>query len=104
MAMVIEWLKFRVNPQKREEFIRKDAEIWTSVLASYPGFLGKEVWIDPHTLEEVVCIIRWETKEQWKAIPQTALDATEQQFARGMGKVYELVETGEYQVCKFPRC
>ena len=101
--MVIEWLKFRVSHQLREKFILKDAEIWTSMLASYPGFLGKEVWINPESPEEIVFVIRWETRQQWKSIPQAALDKTEQQFAQQMGKdEYQMIETFEYQVRKFP--
>ena len=54
--MVIEFLKFKVTPELREKFIQKDAEIWTAALARYPGFLSKEVWIDPNTPAEVVMV------------------------------------------------
>ncbi|MFB8793438.1 MAG: TIGR03792 family protein [Microcoleus sp.] len=39
--MVIEWLKFQVPPEKWEEFIQRDEEVWTAGLRSVPGFLGK---------------------------------------------------------------
>ncbi|MDJ0549362.1 MAG: TIGR03792 family protein, partial [Microcystis sp. M49637_WE12] len=45
--MVIEWLEFQVKPEAREKFIQKDQEIWTKFLAKQPGFLGKELWINP---------------------------------------------------------
>lgn len=100
--MVIEWLKFKVDPRSRETFIQKDAQIWTPVLASSAGFLGKEVWIDPHAIREVVLVIRWETRQQWKAIPQDVLDATEQKFAEQMGEIeYQMIESSEYQIRKF---
>ena len=100
--MVIEWLKFRVDPHSREAFIQKDAQVWTPVLASYSGFLGKEVWIDPQAVGEVVLIIRWETRQQWKAIPQDVLAATDQNFAEQMGKIqYQMIESSEYQIRKF---
>ncbi|MGK7874423.1 MAG: TIGR03792 family protein [Xenococcaceae cyanobacterium] len=102
--MVIEWLKFRVSPQSREKFIQKDAQIWTQMIASYPGFLGKEVWINPNAPEEIVLVIRWQTRQQWKSIPQAALEETEQQFAQQMGEdEYQMVESSEYQVRKFPQ-
>ncbi|MEH1876125.1 hypothetical protein [Nostoc sp. S13] len=41
--MVIELLKFKVAPNLCEDFIQKDAQIWTTVLAEYPRFLGKDV-------------------------------------------------------------
>jgi uncharacterized protein (TIGR03792 family) len=101
--MVIEWLKFRVSSSSREKFIQKDAEVWTSVLRGFPGFLGKEVWINPAAPEEIVLVVRWETLQQWKSLPQPLLDETEQKFAQQMGDdLYQIIETGEYQIRKFP--
>ncbi len=97
--MVIEWLKFRIQPEFREVFIQKDTAIWTAALSQYPGFLGKEVWLNPHKLDELILVIHWETREDWAAIPMTFLFQVEQAFAKEMGKDnYQLVETGEYQV------
>lgn len=102
--MVIEWLKFRVKSQLREEFVQKDAQIWTAFLASVSGFLGKEVWIHPDISDEVVFIVRWATREQWKSIPLESLEATEEQFAQQIGKDnYQMIESSEYQVRKFAR-
>ncbi|MBW4642958.1 MAG: TIGR03792 family protein [Goleter apudmare HA4340-LM2] len=100
--MVIELLRFKVAAELRESYIQKDAEIWTIALAKYPGFLGKEVWINPHDATEVMMIIRWATREQWLAIPQAELKAIEDKFAQALGNSYELLESSEYQVRKFP--
>lgn len=101
--MVIELLKFKMNPAVRESFIQKDEEIWTTALTKYPGFLGKEVWINPNDKSEVVIVVQWETREQWKSIPQTDLDAIESKFDRSLEFTYEMVESSEYQMRKFPR-
>ena len=101
--MVIELLKFKVAPEHREQFIQKDAEIWTQALAGCPGFLGKEVWINPNEPTQVILVIRWATREQWKSIPLELLDAIEQQFAQQLGDIYQIVEVSEYQVRKFPQ-
>lgn len=101
--MVIEWLKFRVSPELREKFIQKDAEIWTAMLASYPGFLSKEVWIDPKTPTEVVLIIRWANLEAWNSVPPERLKQTEQLFAQEFGDQHPIIEAAQYQVRKFPR-
>nr|WP_208492055.1 TIGR03792 family protein [aff. Roholtiella sp. LEGE 12411] len=101
-GVVIEFLKFQVAPDLRENFIQKDAEIWTAALAKFPGFLGKEVWITPNGSQEIIIIIRWATQEQWKAIPQADLQAIEDQFLQAVGKSYPIVESAEYQVRKFP--
>lgn len=101
--MVIELLRFNVSPEARERFIQKDAEIWTAAIAGYSGFLGKEVWINPEASEEIVIVIRWRTRQEWKAVPLDVLEATELKFATAMGEAkYQMVETSEYQVRKFP--
>ncbi len=100
--MVIEWLKVRVPAELREKFIQKDAEIWTSMLASYPGFLDKEVWIDPETPTEFVLVIRWASREQWQAIPAEQLKKTEQLFTQELGGQQKIIESAEYQVRQFP--
>ncbi len=99
--MVIEWLKVRVSPELREKFIQKDAEIWTSMLATYPGFLGKEVWIHPEIPTEVVIVIRWANREAWESVPSERLQEVESLFARDLGEHQILLEAAEYQVQKF---
>lgn len=103
--MVIEWLKFRVDSKSREQFIQKDEAIWTASLATYPGFLGKEVWIEPNAPERVIFTIRWQTREQWKSIPIKDLAAIEQKFSaimREMNIKYKMLESKEFQIRKFP--
>ncbi len=100
--MVIEWLKIKVAPELRETFVQKDAEIWTPTLAKYPGFLGKQVWLDPKQPDEVVLVIQWESRTAWDAVNPKDLEETEQKFTQAMGKdTYELVEAKEYQIRKF---
>ena len=103
--MVIEWLKFRVDPDSREQFIQQDEAIWTAALATYPGFLGKEVWIEPNDSDEVIFTIRWQTREQWKSIPASDLAKIEQRFStkmREMNIKYKMIESKEFQIRKFP--
>ncbi|MEM8779673.1 MAG: TIGR03792 family protein [Cyanobacteria bacterium P01_G01_bin.49] len=101
--MVIEWLKFKVSPQSRDTFIQIDHQIWTATLAKFPGFLGKEVWISPDIPGEITLIVHWKTREQWKAVPQEILEETEQNFSRQMNNnSYEMIESKEYQIRKYP--
>lgn len=102
--MVIEWLKVQVIPELREKFIQKDEEIWTTALSKFPGYLGKQVWIDSKNSNIVVLISQWASREAWKAAPSKDLEATEMEFARQMGKnTYKIIEEGEYQLRKFPQ-
>lgn len=103
--MVIEWLKFKVDSDSREQFIRQDEKIWTASLSKYPGFLGKEVWIEPTAPNKVIFTIRWQTREQWKSIPMKDLINIEQEFSRIMREMnihYKMTESKEFQIRKFP--
>lgn len=103
--MVIEWLKFKVNSKSREQFIQKDEAIWTAALSSYPGYIGKEVWLEPNTPEEVVLVVHWQTREQWKSISVKDLAAIEQKFSKVMKEMnisYKMLESKEFQIRKFP--
>lgn len=99
--MVIEWLKVKVPLEKRERYIQKDAEIWTTVLAQYPGFVGKEVWLNPKDDSELVLVIHWQSKEAWKAVPEAVLEEADRRFTEALGESFPFIETGEYQVRKF---
>jgi uncharacterized protein (TIGR03792 family) len=99
--MVIEWLTFAVAPDHRETFIRVDNEIWTAALSQYPGFIAKEVWISPDLADQVVTIIRWQTRDQWKAIPPADLEQIEQQFQTTFNLPYRMIDTREYQVRRY---
>jgi uncharacterized protein (TIGR03792 family) len=101
--MVIEWLQVRVAPELREKYIHKDEEIWTAFLATCPGFLGKEVWLNPNEPTEVILVIRWATREQWKSVPPERLEEIERQFVQAMGETFPIVQSAEYQIRKFPQ-
>jgi uncharacterized protein (TIGR03792 family) len=95
--MIIEWLRFKVPPEKWEAFIRRDEEVWTAGLRNFPGYLGKEIWVDA-VENEVVMLIRWETREQWKSVPQSTIDELDSQMG---DLLIAIAESREYQVRKF---
>lgn len=97
--MVIEFLKIKVTAENREKYLQLDQEIWTKALAKCPGFLGKEVWLNPDKPTEVILIIRWASREEWKSISAQLLEQIEQQFALAIGSIgHQIVESIEYQV------
>ena len=96
--MVIEWLQFRVPVADQAHYMAQDAAIWTACLAAHPGFLGKEVWCavdDPTALH---LVIRWHSMAQWKAVPQTALDAADAAFKAAMGTAFPVLGCVAYEV------
>ena len=40
-SMIVEWLKFRMDPAQRQHYVDTDSAIWTPALAQYPGFVDK---------------------------------------------------------------
>ena len=97
-VMVIEWLKFKVPIAQRDRYLAIDDEIWTAALANYPGFLDKTTWLDPNHYDEVIFVISWATREQWKAIPENELTQINQQFDQALGFDYEMLESKEFIV------
>ncbi|XZN89194.1 MAG: TIGR03792 family protein [Microcoleus sp.] len=83
--------------EKWEAFMQRDEEVWTAGLRSLPGFLGKETWVDP-VENEVVMLIRWESKELWKSVSPSLIDELDAK----MGDLQmPIAESREYQVRKF---
>lgn len=93
--MVIEWQRVRVPPEKRDLYVEKDAEIWTSALREQEGFLGKEVWLGEDG-SEVVLLIRWRSREDWERMPGVVELA--ERFCREAPE-WELVECRGYEPC-----
>lgn len=96
---VIELLKVEVAAEDREKYLQLDREIWTTTLAQFPGFINKEVWLNPHKPTEVILIIRWRSLQEWKLISPQLLAEIECQFALKMGNIHhKIVEAMEYQI------
>ncbi len=97
--MVIELLKVEVAAEYREKYLHLDWEIWTNAIAQFPGFINKEVWLNPKEPTEVILIIRWRSRQEWKSISIQLLEEIELQFALKMGSIsHKIVESAEYQV------
>lgn len=100
--MVVEWLEFRVAADQRERYVQVDDDIWTPTLQRYPGFISKETWLDAEDAERVVLMIRWRSREEWQAIPESDLAQVEAMFDQALGIPYELVVGRSFQVRRFP--
>ena len=94
--MVIEWLKVTVEKGEIDRYIQLDQAIWTPVLAASDGFHKKEVWWSPDG--EIVMVVWWNTREQWKAIPEHILDETDRAFIEALGYPVKFLEAREYHV------
>jgi len=50
-----------------------------------------------------VFVVHWQTRDQWKSIPQDELDAVETRFDEVVEFDYAMVDSREYQVRRYPR-
>lgn len=92
--MVIEFLSFRIPPDRQASFLVKDKEVWTGFLRTVPGFIRKEVWRSPEQPDLVQVVIWWETKQAWQSVTESEI----QQVDQRMGEDLYVPETAEYQV------
>ncbi len=78
--VVVELLIVEVTAEDREEYLQIDREVWTKAIAQFPGFINKEVWLNPYAPTEVILVIRWRSRQEWKAISVQLLEEIERQF------------------------
>jgi len=96
--MVIEWLTLRLPPAEQSRYLVLDAEIWTPALAACPGFFGKEVWRAAADPGVVNLIIRWQSREDWKAVPGLILAETEARFVAALGYLVPVLSCTDLDV------
>ena len=76
---VIEMLRLDVPASHREIWLQAEASSWQPWLEQQPGFEGRELFWDPER-EEGLLLIRWSSREQWKAIPSEEVDQVQEVF------------------------
>ncbi|MFM2079991.1 MAG: hypothetical protein RLZZ219_673, partial [Cyanobacteriota bacterium] len=75
---------------------------WEPWLQRQPGYLGRDLLWDAER-EEGTLLIRWASREQWKAIPQAEVEAVQSRFeelarrntGESAGNPFPLVFEGE---------
>ena len=76
---VIELLRLQVPAAGREAWLEAERRSWQPWLEQQPGFLGRELlWDSQH--EEATLVIRWASREQWKAIPSAEVERVQREF------------------------
>lgn len=82
----VEHLVFQVNPERLEEWLALDHEVWTLGEAlHWPGLVRKEVWLNQQVPGEVHCIIYWRDYAAWMAIDPDWLAENERRFVARFG-------------------
>jgi uncharacterized protein (TIGR03792 family) len=76
---VIEHLRVRVRADAQAAWLHAEAHSWEPWLQQQAGYLGRELRWDPER-EEGVLLIRWASREQWKAIPEAEVERVQKRF------------------------
>ena len=101
---VVEHLRVKVPAEGRQAWLAAEQASWDPWLAQQDGFLDRQLLWDAER-EEGTLLIRWASKDQWKAIPPEAVEAVQERFeqlarqATGTtaGNPFPLVFEGELQ-------
>ena len=76
---VIEHLRISVPSHGREAWLEAERGSWEPWLAQQTGFLGRDLLWDPET-EEGTLLIRWSSRQAWKAIPSEQVAEVQDRF------------------------
>ena len=76
---VIEHLRIQVPSQGRKAWLEAERGSWEPWLADQDGFIGRDLLWDPET-EEGTLLIRWSSREAWKAIPEHEVEVVQERF------------------------
>jgi len=96
--MIIEHLTVAIPAGTHAEFLIHDAAIWTATLSKQPGFLGKETWLEADDPTRLHLIIRWQTREEWKAVPGDLLAATDAAMTEAFGRPVPVLSCVDLEV------
>jgi uncharacterized protein (TIGR03792 family) len=102
---VVEHLRVKVPAEARQAWLEAEQGSWEPWLAQQPGFLGRDLLWDAER-EEGTLLIRWASREQWKAIPLAEVEAVQERFEKlarlatgaRQGNPFPLVFEGELQL------
>ncbi|MBM5802660.1 MAG: TIGR03792 family protein [Cyanobacteria bacterium K_DeepCast_35m_m2_155] len=76
---VVEHIKLKVPEEARQAWLEAERQSWEPWLLQQDGFLGRELLWDSSS-EEGTLLIRWASREQWKAIPEAEIEAVQERF------------------------
>ena len=101
-VVVVEHLRIKVPANGRQAWLEAEQGSWEPWLQKQDGFLGRELLWDS-AREEGTLLIRWASREQWKAIPEADVQAVQTRFeelareatGQRQGNPFPLVFEGE---------
>ena len=95
-VVVVEHLRIKVPADGRAAWLQAEQGSWEPWLEKQDGYLGRDLLWDSER-EEGTLLIRWASREQWKAIPETEVEAVQERFEQLAREA-----TGQQQGNPFP--
>ncbi len=92
--MVVEMLTMAVDPEHHEMFLAANEAVWTRFLEQQPGFVRKEMWVEPGDEGRIHCMIWWSSREEWKRITPEQVEAIDSR----LGPLYREPVMREFRV------
>ena len=101
-VVIVEHLRIKVPADGRAAWLQAEQGSWEPWLEKQDGYLGRDLLWDSER-EEGTLLIRWASREQWKAIPEAEVEAVQERFeqlareatGQGQGNPFPLVFEGE---------
>jgi uncharacterized protein (TIGR03792 family) len=76
---VVEHLRLKVPVDSLAAWLQAERDTWEPWLQRQDGFLGRDLLWDAER-EEGILLIRWRSRQQWLAIPESEIAAVQQRF------------------------
>ncbi|CAK6699802.1 MULTISPECIES: TIGR03792 family protein [unclassified Synechococcus] len=104
---IVEQLRVKVPADGQQAWLEAERGSWEPWLRQQDGFLGRDLFWDQER-EEGLLLIRWASREQWKAIAPQEVEAVQEQFeqlarsatGQAAGNPFPLVQEGELQILR----
>ena len=76
---MVELLRLGVPAAHRRAWLEAEKASWEPWLAQQPGFQGRQLLWDRQR-QEGTLLIRWASRDQWKAIPEAEVGRVQERF------------------------
>ena len=78
---IVEHLKLDVPKKFKHAWLKAEEGSWEPWLLKQDGFLGRQLFWDPH-VEEATLLIGWKSRDLWKNISQIEINLVQQTLKR----------------------
>jgi len=85
-SVTVEMLQLAVPADRRDAWLTAEAQVWQPWLEQQQGYLGRDLYWDPEA-EQAYVLIRWRSRQEWKAIAEKEVAAVQARFVAAINQV-----------------